>query len=128
MVLSRRLGGGQAQIDLHAAAFETFVSALDAWTQAPDANDAPHVRTLAERRADGLDDMSNFAFTHDPDRESGDDDRQAERDRAEDTCDGAADCDDLDLEQEHPDLDPIERLRLRIRRSDQRSLTDQSAA
>lgn len=118
VVLSRRLfGGGQAHVDLGPAAFETFASTLDGWTQDPDPDDAPYQRTLAERRADGVVDLCHFANTHDPEHALA---REDEENLAEDTFDGTAGCDDLDIEREHPDLDPLERLRIRIRRADAR--------
>ena len=63
----RLFGGGQIHGDLAPVAFATVRSAIDAWTQDPDPVDAPHVRTLSERRADALDDLAQFALTHDPD-------------------------------------------------------------
>ena len=126
VVLSRRLfGGGQAQVDLGSAAFETFASTIDSWTQDPDPEDAPYRRPLAERRADGLTDLCHFANTHDPEHDADGDpgttlSREDEEDLADDTFDGTAGCDDLDIEQEHPELDQLERLRIRIRRAERR--------
>ena len=64
LVASQRLfGGGEIHADLAPSAFLNVMGALDAWTQDPDPDRAPHQRTLAERRADALDDMAHFSLT-----------------------------------------------------------------
>ncbi len=87
LVLSRRLfGGGEVHASLSPSAFETVAAALDAFTQDPDPADAPHRRTLSERRADALDDLAHHGLTH--------------------RCDvgGDASDDDCDVTSEHADL------------------------
>ena len=67
LVFSERLfGGGEIHASLAPVAFNNVVAAVDAFTQDPDPKDAPYVRTLSERRADGLDDLSIFGLTHLP--------------------------------------------------------------
>ncbi len=140
----RLFGGGQVHGDLAPVAFATVRSAVDAWIQDPDPADAPHVRTLSERRADALDDLAQFALTHrdtddhvvdgadtvddDSDR---DDDVDGDDLRAEDTFDGTYPGDTLDealatLHTDHgsahdpgpAEVDPLILLRRRLRRAE----------
>ena len=121
----RLFGGGEIHADLAPSAFVNVMTAVDAWTQDPDPNGAPHQRTLAERRADGLDDLAHFALTGHDDAcaRSGADDED-EQLWAEDTFDGTQPTDDLDEaldlaeEDPRPDPDPLDVLRRRIRRAE----------
>ncbi len=56
-------GGGELHGELTPSAFATVAAGLDAWMQGPDPADAPHRRTLAERRADALDDLAHHGLT-----------------------------------------------------------------
>ncbi len=123
LVASQRLfGGGEIHADLTPSAFLNVMTAVDAWTQDPDPDGAPHQRTLAERRADGLDDLAHFALTgHDDacDRADAED----EQVWAEDTFDGTEPTDDLDEAldlardgEEH--VDPLDVIRPRARRAE----------
>ncbi len=124
----RLFGGGQIHGDLAPVAFATVRAAVDAWTQDPDATDAPHVRTLSERRADALDDLAHFALTHhDTDNAGVDNDDDSDRDdgvdwddlHAEDTFDGTYPGDTLDEALHDPDeADPLILLRRRLRRAE----------
>ena len=69
MFSERLFGGGELHASLTPVAFETIKSAVDAFTPDPDPTDAPYVRTLSERRADGLDDLALFGLTHHPDHD-----------------------------------------------------------
>jgi hypothetical protein len=91
-------GGGEIHGQLAPVAFATVRTAVDAFTQDPDPKDAPHRRSLSERRADALDDLATFALTHDPDHADSDDDDDVDWEamRAEDTFDGSHPGDDLD--------------------------------
>ena len=89
--LSQQLfGGGTVLADLSPASFATVAAALDAHLQDPDPADAPHRRTLAERRADALDDMAHHSLTC--------------RHQAED---GPADDDTADLWVDDDELDQL---------------------
>ena len=118
----RLFGGGEIHADLAPSAFLNVMAAVDAWTQDPDPAGAPHQRTLAERRADALDDLAHFSLTgHD---DGCDRDDEAARAWAEDTFDGTQPRDDLDealdLTDQHPDdpVDPLDLVRRRIRRAE----------
>ncbi len=104
------------------------MTAVDAFTQDPDAADAPHHRTLTERRADALDDLAHAALTGggaERDCDLGADDDEPDWDRiwAEDTFDGTQPTDDLDealdlaRETDEP-VDPLDVIRRRIRRAE----------
>ena len=111
--LSQRLfGGGTIIGDLSPAAFATVAAALDAHLQDPDPIDAPHRRTLAERRADALDDMAHHSLTcrH---RSDGDDDIADELD--DDTADLDVLEDELDLELTGGSEGSLDLLRHRLR-------------
>lgn len=121
IILSERLfGGGDIHGSLTPSAFANLRAAIDAFTQSPDPHDAPHQRTLSERRADGLDDLAHYALTH-----HCDDDTvctpgpETDADRADDVFDGTSTEDDLDRElaaaAEEEDLDPLDAMRLRLR-------------
>jgi hypothetical protein len=122
LVLSQRLfGGGQIHGDLSPSAFLNVASALDAWTDDPDPTHAPHQRTLAERRADALDDLCRNSLDPDDTRWGTHDD--VERTAAEEPFDGFSPTDDLDealAGQDDSDgmdlLDPMARLELIRRR------------
>ncbi len=124
LVASQRLfGGGEIHADLAPSAFLNVMAAVDAWTQEPDPAGAPHQRTLAERRADALDDLAHFSLTgHDDSCDRVD--PEDEQVWAEDTFDGTQPTDDLDealdLAERSDDLplDPLEVLRRRIRRAE----------
>ncbi len=58
----RLFGGGELHGELTPSAFATVSAAIDAWIQDPDPAHAPHRRTLAERRADALDDLAHHAL------------------------------------------------------------------
>ena len=66
-VTQRLFGGGEVMMSLASVPFATFCAAMDAWTQDPDPTDSPYQRSLAERRADAVDDMAHFSLTHQPD-------------------------------------------------------------
>ncbi|MCO8127537.1 HNH endonuclease [Acidimicrobiia bacterium EGI L10123] len=144
LVASQRLfGGGEIHADLTPSAFLNVMSAVDAWTQDPDPAGAPHQRTLAERRADALDDLAHFSLTGhddtctDPDdtcTDPDDIDPEDEEVWAGDTFDGVHPTDDLDeaLDPTHDDadvadepdepvepVDPMVLLRRRLRRAEQ---------
>ena len=87
VVYSERIfGGGDIHCSLSPVTFEHACAAIDAFTQDPDPADAPYQRTLSERRADGVGDLSAFALTHQVDDGDLDDDElEAEQDRADDT-------------------------------------------
>ncbi len=120
----RLFGGGEIHADLTPSAFLNVMAAVDAWTQDPDPTGAPHQRTLAERRADALDDLAHFSLTgHDDacDRL----DPEDEQVWAEDTFDGTQPTDDLDealdlADQSADDgpIDPLDVVRRRIRRAE----------
>lgn len=104
-------GGGEVHANLAPAAFETVMSAIDSFTQDPDATDAPYRRTFSERRADALDDLAHFALTHD---------RAACGEHVsnvdpEDTYDGFEDSDLFDELLQEPD-DVMAALRRRLRK------------
>lgn len=64
LVMTQSLfGNGRIDADLSPSAFITVAAALDAFCQDPDPSDAPHRRSLAERRADALDDMAHHVLT-----------------------------------------------------------------
>lgn len=64
LVMTQSLfGNGHIDADLSPSAFVTVAAALDAFCQDPDPADAPHRRSLAERRADALDDMAHHVLT-----------------------------------------------------------------
>ena len=117
----RLFGGGEIHADLAPSAFLNVMAAVDAWTQDPDPAGAPHQRTLAERRADALDDLAHFSLTgHD---DGCDRDDEAERAWAEDTFDGTQPCDDLDEaldlgDETHDPVDPLDLVRRRIHRAE----------
>jgi hypothetical protein len=121
----RLFGGGEIHADLAPSAFVNVMTAVDAWTQDPDPKDAPHQRTLAERRADALDDLAHFALTGHDDACTpagcADEDEEV---WAEDTFDGTHPTDDLDealdLADEDPEADPepLDVLRRRLRRAE----------
>ncbi len=137
----RLFGGGQIHGDLAPVTFATVRTAVDAWTQNPDPTDAPHTRTLSERRADALDDLAHFALTHhdtdhhDTDYHDGpadDDDVDWDDLHAHDTFDGSYPGDTLDEalatlhtapdtgpDTDPGDLDPLVLLRRRLRRAEQ---------
>lgn len=116
----RLFGGGRVDGELTPASFATVAAALDAYTQDPDPSDAPYRRTLAERRADALDDLADFGLSHGCDDECGDD----LTDRAEDTFDGVDGRDELDEQLEALDtgqeIDPLDAIRRRLRRAERR--------
>ena len=122
VVFSERLfGGGDIHCSLLPVTFENVCAAIDAFTQDPDPADAPYQRTLSERRADGIDDMSAFCLTHNTDAcELSDEDLEDEQVRAEDTYDGGYPGDTLDegLLPENEGLDDLELLRSKIRKAD----------
>ena len=122
VVFSERLfGGGGIHCSLLPVAFENVCAAIDANTQGPDPSDAPYQRTLSERRADGVDDMSTFCLTHDTDHSDlSDEDLEDEAVRAEDTFAGGYPGDTLDeaLDPENEGLDDLELLRSKIRKAD----------
>ena len=129
-------GGGQIHGSLAPVPFANVKTAVDAWTQDPDPADAPYKRTLSERRADALDDLCDFALTHDPDTvddNTEDDGIDWDDLRAGDTYDGSYPGDDLDQaldalanDGDAPDeaddgeggLDPMVLLRRRLRRAE----------
>ncbi len=126
LVFSERLfGGGDIHASLAPVAFHNACAAIDAFTQDPDPQDAPYIRTLSERRADGLDDLAQFALTH----EDGDTDADVDTEfaaedeeiRAEDTFDGSYPGDTLDeaLLPENEGLDDLALIRSRIRKAEQ---------
>ena len=123
LVASQRLfGGGEIHADLTPSAFLNVMTAVDAWTQDPDPDGAPHQRTLAERRADGLDDLAHFSLTgHDDGCDRSD--PEDEQVWAEDTFDGTEPTDDLDEAldlardgEEH--VDQLDVIRRRARRAE----------
>ncbi|MDE0804744.1 MAG: HNH endonuclease signature motif containing protein, partial [Acidimicrobiales bacterium] len=122
VVFSQRLfGGGQIHCDLLPVTFENACTAIDAVTQDPDPTDAPYQRTLSERRADGLDDLSTFGLTHGAsDSDLSEEDLEDETLRAEDTYDGSYPGDTLDeaLLPENEGLDDLDLLRSKIRKAD----------
>lgn len=64
LVMTQSLfGNGHIDAQLSPSAFVTVAAALDAFCQDPDPADAPHRRSLAERRADALDDMAHHVLT-----------------------------------------------------------------
>ncbi len=115
-------GGGEIHAHLLPTAFANVLAGLDAFTQDPDAKDAPYQRTHSERRADALDDMAAFAITHHCDDDEDCPDGEDETDRATDTFDGLdGEWDDLDeaselSEEQLEDLDLLELFRRRLRR------------
>ncbi len=123
LVATQRLFcGGEIHADLTPSAFLNVMTAVDAWTQDPDPDGAPHQRTLAERRADALDDLAHFSLTgHDdtcdhPDPED-------EQVWAEDTFDGTQPTDDLDealdlARNADGPIDPLDVIRRRARRAE----------
>ena len=119
LVASQRLfGGGEVHADLTPSAFLNVMTAVDAWTQDPDPDGAPHQRTLAERRADALDDLAHFSLTgHDDacDRADAED----EEVWVEDTFDGTEPTDDLDeaLDLAQHSDEPVDRLGIIRRRA-----------
>ena len=123
VVFSERLGGGgDIFCSLSPVSYENACAAIDAFTQDPDPSDAPYKRTLSERRADGIDDLSVFGLTHHVDTDDLDDDElEAEADRAADTYDGNTDGDTLDeaiaAAADEDDADHLELLRRKIRRA-----------
>lgn len=124
ITFSRRLfGGGEVHGSFAPVAFENFLTAVDAYTQDPDPADAPHQRTLSERRADAVDDMSCAVLAsgdHDDDGAGpSEDDREAEAVRAVDTFDGSYPGDTLDeaLDPANEGLDDLDLLRSRIRKA-----------
>lgn len=127
----RLFGGGEIHADLAPSAFLNVMAAVDAFTQDPDPAGAPHERTLAERRADALDDLAHVALTGAGDDGGGfdegcdpDDVAEDEAIWSEDTFDGTHPTDDLDealdLADEDPDepIDPMVVLRRRLRRAE----------
>lgn len=129
MTTQRLFGGGEIHADLTPSAFLNVMAAVDAWTQDPDPANAPHQRTLAERRADALDDLAHFSLTgHDDACTDLDADAEAEEEDeevwAEDTFDGVHPTDDLDealdLAHDDPDelIDPLDVLRRKLRRAE----------
>lgn len=98
--------------------FQNVCAAIDAFTQDPDPKHAPYIRTLSERRADALDDLSVFALTHDG--LGCDEDGADEQLRAEDTFDGSYPGDTLDehLRPENDGLEDLEMIRARIRKAE----------
>ena len=122
VVFSARLfGGGEIHCSLAPVTFEHACAAIDAFTQDPDPTDAPYQRTLSERRADGVDDMSVYALTHHvDDGDLDEDDLAAEADRAEDTDDGSYPGDTLDegLDPDNEGLDHLGLLRSKVRKAE----------
>ena len=120
LIFSERLfGGGDMYASLTPVAFETVKAAVDAFTPDPDPADAPYMRTLSERRADGLDDLAIFGLTHHPDHDDVDPDDEAAR--ADDTFDGSHPGDALDeaLLPENQDREPLDILRSRLAKAEQ---------
>jgi len=118
LVLSQRLfGGGEIHGDLSPAAFLNVATALDAWTDDPDPADAPHQRTLTERRADALDDLCRASL-----HSRGWDEADFEDIAARDPFDGWAPTDDLDERvdtgDDVDDVDELELLRRRLQRAE----------
>jgi len=118
VVLSQRLfGGGEIHGDLSPTAFLTVATALDAWTDDPDPKDAPHQRSLGERRADALDDLCRASL-----HARGSDEPDFEDITADDPFDGWAPTDDLDEHlhtgDDATDLDELELLRRRLQRTE----------
>ncbi len=105
-LVPRLFGGGEVHGSLPPSAFHTVAAALDAFDAGPDPQDAPYVRTAAERRADALDDLAHHALTHAC--EAGDVDDEA-------PPDGWTDLDDLDRAMAEPGLDDLGLARRRIR-------------
>ena len=122
VTFSQRLfGGGEIHCSLAPVTFEHACAAIDAFTQDLDPTDAPYQRTLSERRADGVDDLSVYALTHHvDDGDLDEDDLVAEADRAEDTYDGSYPGDTLDegLDPDNEGLDHLDLLRAKIRKAD----------
>lgn len=124
VVLSQRLfGGGEIHGDLSPNAFLNVATALGAWTDDPDAKDAPYQRSLGERRADALDDICRASLDPDNTRwgaagENDDEAEEWEEDvEAADTFDGFCPTDDLDEQLAcTDDLDPLVVLRRRLAR------------
>lgn len=101
LYLTERLfGGGDILGSLAPVAFETVAASLEAFTQDPDPSDAPYQRSLAERRADALEDLALFGLTH-SDEDSihpTDDDNDDEDDWGwDDPCDPSEADDDTDF-------------------------------
>lgn len=64
LVMTQSLfGNGHIDAQLSPSAFVNVAAALDAFCQDPDPADAAHRRSLAERRADALDDMAHHVLT-----------------------------------------------------------------
>ncbi len=119
LVVSERLfGGGEIHASLAPVSFQNVCAAIDAFTQDPDPTDAPYRRTLSERRADALDDLSVFALTYGHDDDLHGEDEQI---RADDTYDGSYPGDALDeaLRPENDGLDDLDIIRARLRRAEQ---------
>ena len=120
LVMSERLfGGGDFLASLAPVPFATVRAAIDAFTQPPDASDAPYVRTLSERRADAFDDLAAFGLTHDPGSDSAAE-GEADEARAADTFDGGYPGDGLDegLDPANDGLDDLQLLRSRLRKAE----------
>ena len=113
----RLFGGGDVHASLAPAAFARVTTAIDAFCQDPEPKDAPYRRSLAERRADGLDDLAAFGLLHEDDGDGGYQDLGG---LADDTFDGIAHPDKLDAALAHPDADALDRLRAGMRLAEQR--------
>ncbi|MFP5577792.1 MAG: HNH endonuclease signature motif containing protein [Acidimicrobiia bacterium] len=127
VVLSQRLfGGGEIHGDLSPNAFLNVATALDAWTDDPDPQDAPYQRSLGERRADALDDLCRASLDPDSTRfgATGADDWEGDDSawedvEAADTFDGFWPTDDLDEQLAADDqVDPLVLLRRRLRKAE----------
>lgn len=94
-------GNGEIHGSLSPSAFLNVASAIEAYTQDPDPADAPHRRSLAERRADALDDLAHQSLAGGgadriDDDDLPDDDFPDDDPAADDTFDGFATRDLLD--------------------------------
>lgn len=124
VVLSQKLfGGGEIHGDLSPNAFLNVATALDAWTDDPDPQEAPYQRSLGERRADALDDLCRASLDPDGIRwgatdtdDHEDDDEDVE---AADPFDGFCPTDDLDEQLASTgEIDPLVLLRRRLRKAE----------
>jgi len=121
VVLSQKLfGGGEIHGDLSPNAFLNVATALDAWTDDPDPQEAPYQRSLGERRADALDDLCRASLDPDQDSVTGMGDDEWDEDvQASDTFDGFCPTDDLDEQLAASDeVDPLVLLRRRLRKAE----------